>query len=660
MANIVNTLLLNDFVRLNQCNKDCIDLLDYIDKNYPNAVKKENNKIIEINIEIDIQESRFTNLICESIIFKEKVNFYDCIVEYKVSFKNCTFEKQATFSNSVFESKVYFDNCIFKDYVDFHESNFMDITSFYGVKLKKVPNFSACYFREQKAVNLVNVDSNSLDFNKVKKFIDDNYRDKTYNKDIKQNLNKQNEIEQKHQLRYAQNTKDSFRVIKDILIEQNNILEAQEWHKFELYAKENELTIKLRKATNQTYKSSAKQTTNTELQSEVSSKSIADKILFSLECASNFFGFLVYSTCKIFVISLVFLFSSISYIINLLLFGFFIIFNATKIIFLLFPESKILQLTRNIKHKILKLNRYGKDMIDYTDFVNYALLHIYRNTSDHHTNFIKILNFTIGMVALYGAISYLFHFCFSFLINNSIIPFLPFVFFVFALFIFSLFFIYHNDYILYQFSILLFYFWGIGFTFSMFLPRYILPIEMLFLYIVFILLCYYIFICKIRLIVFITRLISYLYLFYIIVGHTQLLNPLVGIFSPDKFFESQFEQKLNTLNSNTIIQLANISQQEFIPQDKCCEYDISFTELKSAKAIILSNKYNITAIKDENLIKVKDILGNSLYDEIATSIKQDKILGDIIKSTSTIYVIILLLCIFSLQKTARKNSIIPS
>ena len=645
MVDIVNT----SFVQLKQYNKDYIDFLKYIDKNYPNAVKKENNKIVEINIQIDIQESRFTNLICEGVVFKEKVNFYDCIVEGKVSFKNCTFEKQATFSNSVFESKVYFDNCIFKDYVDFHESNFMDITSFYGVKFQKVPNFSACYFKERKAVNLVNVNINSLDFNKVKKFIDDNCKDKTYEKDIKKNPNEQkNVIEQKHQLRYAQNAKDSFRVIKDILIEQNNILEAQEWHKFELYAKENELAIRLRKATKQTYKSSAKQTTNTELQSEVSSKSVVDKILFPLECASNLFGFFVYCACKFFGISLVFLCYSTYYIFKLLLFIF------------LFRESETLQLTRNIKHKILKLNRYGKDMIDYTDFVNYALLHIYRNTSDHHTNFIKILNFTIGMVTLYGAISYLFHFCFSFLINNSIIPFLPFVFFVFALFIFSLFFIYHNDYILYQFSILLFYFWGIGFTFSMFLPRYILPIEMLFLYIVFILLCYYIFICKIRLIVFITRLISYLYLFYIIVGHTQLLNPLVGIFSPDKFFESQFEQKLNTLNSNTIIQLANISQQEFISQDKCCEYDISFTELKSAKAIILSNKYNITAIKDEKLTKAKNILGDSLYDEIATSIEQDKILGDIIKSTSTIYVIILLLCIFSLQKTARKNSIIPS
>lgn len=656
VANIVNASL----IRLNQYNKDCIDFLEYINKNYPSAVKKESDKITEINTEINIQESGFINLICKGISFKQKISFNDCKFKGKVSFKNCTFEKRVTFSNSLFGNRVYFDNSIFKDYVDFHESSFMYITSFYGVTFQKVPNFSASYFKEQKAVNLVNVDINSLDFSKVKKFIDDNYRDKIYDKDIKKNPNKQNTLEQKHKLRYAQNVKDSFRVIKDILIEQNNILEAQKWHKFELYAKENELTIRLNKITKQSSKSHTKQMVNIESQSKVS-KDIVDKILFPLECVCNFLCFFVCSVCKFCCTLLTFLFSSISYIFHLFLFISFIIFKIISITFLLFPESEILQLKRSVKHKMLRLNRYGKDMIDYTDFINYAMLHIYRNTSDHHTNFVKILNFTIGMIALYGAISYLFHFCFSFLLYNSIIPFIPIVFFVLIWLVLSLFFIYHsNVYQLYQFSILLFCFWGICFTLSIFLSRYILHIEMLVLYIVSILLCYYIFICKIRLVVFITRLISYLWLFYIIVGYTQLLNPLVGIFSPDKFFESQFEQKLNALDTNTIIKLANISQQEFIPQDKCCEYDISFTELKSAKAIILSNKYNITAIKDEKLAKAKNILGDSLYDEIATSIEQDKILGDIIKSTNTIYVIILLLCIFSLQKTARKNSIIPS
>ncbi|EOH9825251.1 hypothetical protein ACME7I_001835, partial [Campylobacter jejuni] len=29
-------------------------------------------------------------------------------------------------------------------------------------------------------------------------------------------------------------------------------------------------------------------------------------------------------------------------------------------------------------------------------------LNVYRNTSDHHNDFLKILNFTVGMIVLYG------------------------------------------------------------------------------------------------------------------------------------------------------------------------------------------------------------------------------------------------------------------
>ncbi|EOH1527195.1 pentapeptide repeat-containing protein, partial [Campylobacter jejuni] len=65
-------------------------------------------------------------------------------------------------------------------------------------------------------------------------------------------------IENEHKLRCAKNLKDSFRVIKDVLINQNNTLEAQEWHKLELYAKEKELEIQLSKNKNDNLKKESK------------------------------------------------------------------------------------------------------------------------------------------------------------------------------------------------------------------------------------------------------------------------------------------------------------------------------------------------------------------------------------------------------------------
>lgn len=239
----------------------------------------------------------------------------------------------------------------------------------------------------------------------------------------------------------------------------------------------------------------------------------------------------------------------------------------------------------------------------------------------------------------------------------------------------------------------------------------------------------------------------------VIILKPQLINPFIGIFSSDKLFESKFERKLSDLNSSTIINLAKISQKNFILLNEYQkEHNISFTELNSVKTTIITNKIELNNIlsylfdkkKIDNFEKILTTLENNRSDLISTiknidnknnnsamfldmkkllnldfidrideriysiiryfpclsitpkdeeyqifesqenqtklknilsiiklddklklqSIKQiidcDKILSDTIKSTSVIYSIILLLCIFSLQKTARKNSIIPS
>lgn len=91
------------------------------------------------------------------------------------------------------------------------------------------------------------------------------------------------------------------------MISQNNILEAQEWHKLELYAKEKETMIK--------------------------ATSINDNI-----------------------------------------------------------DSK------NTTVKFLK-----EELYNFTEWINFTLLFVYRNTSNHHTSFLKILNFTVAMIALYAS-----------------------------------------------------------------------------------------------------------------------------------------------------------------------------------------------------------------------------------------------------------------
>ncbi|ECL3021961.1 pentapeptide repeat-containing protein, partial [Campylobacter jejuni] len=184
----------------------------------------------------------------------EYANFSNCYFKNEVYFKNNEF-KQVFFRNSKFNDNVYFNNSVFKDYTDFHECEFEKTACFYGVRFDKAPNFSACYFKEPKAVNLINVDIDKLDFKSLEQYIEDNYKDETCE-------NKQEITEEQRnnncKLKCAKHLKDSFRVIKDVLITQNNTLEAQEWHKLELYAKEKELEIQLSKNKNDNLKKESK------------------------------------------------------------------------------------------------------------------------------------------------------------------------------------------------------------------------------------------------------------------------------------------------------------------------------------------------------------------------------------------------------------------
>ncbi|EHM4473535.1 pentapeptide repeat-containing protein [Campylobacter coli] len=244
----------------------------YEGKNYKSIFKKEVyincNCLERLNFSHCEFESKVSLRFLKDNKYKEfhnGVNFSNCIFKNEVDFsyfvsgaplpnnkyynnaqntlfKDCIFENKVDFHNSKITNNIYFNNAHFKDYVDFHECEFEKTASFYGVRFDKAPNFSACYFKESKAVNLINVDIDKLDFKSLEQYIKDKYQDETYE-------NKQELTEEQRnnncKLKCAKHLKDSFRVIKDILITQNNTLEAQEWHKLELYAKEKELLFEV-------------------------------------------------------------------------------------------------------------------------------------------------------------------------------------------------------------------------------------------------------------------------------------------------------------------------------------------------------------------------------------------------------------------------------
>ncbi|ENT5862930.1 pentapeptide repeat-containing protein [Campylobacter jejuni] len=519
----------------------------------------------------DNQDKKITSLDLQENEFKGYFFIKNCAIEkinlWKNKFKNrCYFMDSVfgnknndniklNFSNAHFEDNAYFNNSEFYNYADFHECEFDDIACFYGVRFDKAPNFSACYFKEPKAVNLINVDIDKLDFKSLEQYIKDKYQDETYE-------NKQELTEEQRnnncKLKCAKHLKDSFRVIKDVLITQNNTLEAQEWHKLELYAKEKENHINL-----------------------------------------------------------------------------------------------------NVKEREKNTDIFKNILI----WFNCVLLNVYRNTSDHHNDFLKILNFTVGMIVLYGVFIFFCQACiepYSKFFNElkssvifiiiGILVFLCCIMFYFnrkkSIFAKSIFFIIAMVFIVLY---LVTYFYKTN--------EYKTILYLVMCYILSIYICYFFFNIKNIIFNIVFKFMLYLVFLFFLINSSQLINPFTGVFSSGKLYESQFEKSLNDLNASAIVNLASILQNDFNLHLK--DQNISFTELNSAKALIVANKENLLKLNDVNSNIAKEVLGEK-YTELLKIINQDKIIENIIKSTSILYGIILLLCIFSLQKTARKNSIVPS
>ncbi|EAK2629376.1 hypothetical protein CC188_06875 [Campylobacter coli] len=607
-------------------------------------------KYLDINLSEFKKYFFMQNCIIEKInLWKNKFKNRCYFVDSKFGYKDKVNKAELNFSNAHFEDNAYFNNSEFYNYADFHECEFEKIACFYGVKFYKAPNFSACYFKEPKATNLINVDIDKLDFKSVEKYIEDNYEDESYINKTKgmQDEEKKIKIQNEYKLRYAKNLKDSFRVIKDILITQNNTLEAQEWHKLELYAKEKENHINL---------------------------SVKDRE----KNADIFTNILIWFNC--------------------------------------------------------------------------VLLNVYRNTSDHHNDFLKILNFTVGMIVLYGVFIFFCQACielYSKFFNElkssvifiiiGILVFLCCIMFYFnrkkSIFAKSIFFIIAMVFIVLY---LVTYFYKTN--------EYKIILYLVMCYILSIYICYFFFNIKNIIFNIVFKFMLYLVFLFFLINSSQLINPFTGVFSSDKLYESQFEKSLNDLNTSAIINLASISQNDFNLHLK--DQNISFTELNSAKALIVANKeklkevlskvYNDKHVSDykkvlselenntsnvKNIIeeidnknnnsvvsaqlnkflklnfsqeidslymikrnfstseklspeqmalfdqkdsqdKLKNVLSllkfKSRFEGVLKVINRDEIIQNTIKSTSVLYGIILLLCIFSLQKTARKNSIVPS
>nr|WP_321316755.1 pentapeptide repeat-containing protein [uncultured Campylobacter sp.] len=529
----------------------------------------------------------------ENVNFNGKIDFSKSTFEKKVSFKKCKFNELSgddffDFSEIHFKDNVYFDKSHFNEFVAFHLCVFEKTASFYKTKFNVIPNFSPGDFKGILNINNATWGENgNLEFEDVEKIVD-----KACGKSEKE----------EDELETIRNIKDSFRAIKNVLIQENNQLEAQKFHKAELYCKELELE----------------------------------------------------------------------------------------------KENK-----------------------NFSTFIDSLLLKFYRNTSDHHTNFLKILNFTVFCIAVYAVCSFVFvdiytatffeesiffdikysesffNYSMSLLfilaiivmatmasknIAISLYSFLFCCFLIIPLLIgLSIFYNFTNqDYaLLFKITIAIWislYFCLIISSHALwsglnqfFRGKFIDYLREKIIYLSKITFIDYV--CK--LIDHVCKLVIWVVVAFVLYLYPQLINPFLGVFKSDEILPTNyFEKKLNDLNASEIIEISNLLKNitdlnlTKVHKEIIDLNTITNAEIINAKELIKQNLKEINIADNELNTTITTI--NDLNTTITTinDLKEKKdfqeYLVNGIKSSSLVYSIILLLCLYSLTKTARKNSIIPT
>ena len=165
--------------------------------------------------------------------------FFDCAFKERIDFNSCIFTQGVVFSDSKFNKKACFSICRFEYEATFVRTKFMEASSFirsifennaifYGAQFNRLVSFNQTIFKGE--VSFVNV-AMGFDFGNLKNMVIEMATKEDINEKI-----------------MANDYRDSFRLIKNNLLKNNNTLDASQYHKMELYCKEIELESKEQKS----------------------------------------------------------------------------------------------------------------------------------------------------------------------------------------------------------------------------------------------------------------------------------------------------------------------------------------------------------------------------------------------------------------------------
>ena len=739
-------LTINDFknIEFNNCK------IEMFDSNISNTNIKE--KLVFIKCEfysksynINFASTNFKNIIFEECIFKSNINiknakfqkftFKECnvfgdFIANDCTFKNAIFKNNkfygfTNFKNTIFKNNAYFNNSEFKKFADFHECKFKKIASFYGIRFHKTPNFSSATFLEKPILINMKFDSNS--FSSIKQDCDDEIKRRLGN-------NKEATETEIYQKVYS-DFRNSFSILKHVLNQNENLIDASNHHKAELYCKEMELEYTLADSKNQITQKDKQSKSLKKVKKEKINIILFLKFLFSILKNTVVLLFKAIINTIIFIECI---FVSPVFLVSYLSCSF--IFMLNDLLNYLFSVEKC-HWKRQISSWWYKIN--SKNIIDFTKWFEYMSLLVYRNTSDHHTNLNKIFHFTLLMIASYSTYLFCINGINYWVIHNKV----DLVYDVLNILLITIpiIILAQNDKKISQLNINIAIFLCLVFAIANFATQKISYVTFgVLLYILFLGFLYCTFIKVGKIVTKFIRFFSYLGFILTLLICPEIINPTLNIFNKENIENKNLIEKLSRIDYSDLANLTRLSfgyynidtnitflesnivnQRELIitnkatlenvlgilfqknekkelnkilknlpnkddlnttlkePKNRSIALDLIFAADKVYKRGLydmeISDKFRLRfGLADEkeiqkeidliigNLARIEEVLQKlapivekqKIYLDIYNAIRLDKINSQTYKSTYILYVIVMILCLYSLAKTSRKNSIV--
>ena len=285
-------------------------------------------------------------------------------------------------------------------------------------------------------------------------------------------------------------------------------------------------------------------------------------------------------------------------------------------------------------------------------------LKLYRNISDHHTNLLRIINFMALTIAVYGLCFYIFD---IFLLETIVANPKALVFSIILCYIVGLI-AYMANLSIKQSAVaviatIICVFYGI----SQYYPIFTINFILLYLSLYFV----FFYLHEFRL----AKILTYSICIFIFLSKPTLITPFIGVFTSEQAVESKFKEYAARYNENGLDDMLLDANLTNAKKDDKLDFIVKnrktiLEELECEKTLLINSKNKCAQNTDKtaysNPNSKKQETSKKPYAKALAALKYDEIMQSTRKSANLLYGFIILLVIYSLTKTARRNSVVPS